>query len=55
LGEYIKALEYNEKCLFIRNKIFGVNDSETQETIEKAKALHAILGKDDELPEWMNI
>jgi tetratricopeptide (TPR) repeat protein len=52
-GDYDKALEYFQKSLEIRLKKFGIDDSRTKESISYVKEMYEKLGKENEIPDWM--
>jgi tetratricopeptide (TPR) repeat protein len=55
LKEQKKALDYFIQCSEIRNQEIGVEHQATQVAISNAKRLAKELGKEKELPEWMNL
>jgi hypothetical protein len=46
-------LEYFQKSLEIRLKKFGIDDSRTKESISYVKEMYEKLGKENEIPDWM--
>ena len=53
-GDYDKALEYCILSAQIRFKKLGADHKLTKNTTKNARRLAKHLGKENELPEWMN-
>jgi tetratricopeptide (TPR) repeat protein len=53
-ADYFEALEFYQKSLDIRLNKFGIEDSRTKESIGFMKEMYQKLGKENEIPDWMN-
>ena len=53
LNEQNKALDNYIQCAEMRKQDIGIEDEATQEAISNAKRLAKLLGKENELPEWI--
>ena len=53
-GEYDKALDYYIQSAEIRKERMGLDNKATKESISNALRLAKELGKEEELPDWMN-